>query len=202
MKIIHRRIQTTHSRASRCHHCHHYNVDFVVFHNVTCYANSLLSCIHVTTTYLLNITCTLVATCVKLGRLKCTNYHKGHSHYNLRSFCLLCPKTLHYVCAQFKSPSLLSHFLPTYQGNLDMKIIHQRIQITRSHASHCHHCHHYNVDFVLFQNVTCCPNSLSSCIHINTAYFFNIMCTLIVTCVILGRLECTNYHKGHSHYKH
>jgi hypothetical protein len=33
---------------------------FVSFHNVTCYTNSLLSCIHVNTTQLLNVTCTLV----------------------------------------------------------------------------------------------------------------------------------------------
>ena len=31
----------------------------------------LLSCIHVDTVYLLNITCTLVATCVIFGRLEC-----------------------------------------------------------------------------------------------------------------------------------
>ena len=46
---------------------HYRNVDFVLFHNVARYTNSLLSCIHVNTTYLLNITCTLVATCLILG---------------------------------------------------------------------------------------------------------------------------------------
>ena len=58
---------------------YHYNVDFVLFHNVTC-ADSLLSCIHVNTTYLLDITCTLVATCVILGKLEFTNRHKGCSY--------------------------------------------------------------------------------------------------------------------------
>ena len=46
----------------------------------------------------------------------------------------------------------------------DMKVTHERIQTTSSHASHCHHCHHFNVDFVLFHNVTCCTNSPLSCI--------------------------------------
>ena len=100
-----------------------------------------------------------------------------------------------------KYPSLSAYFSPIYQGVFDMKIIHQRIQTTSSHASHCYHCHHCNVDFVLFHNVTCCANSLLSCIHVNTTYLLNIMCTLVATCVILGRLECTNYHKGHSPYK-
>jgi hypothetical protein len=44
IQISHPRIQTTHSHTSHCHYC---NVDFVVFHNVTCYTNSLLSCIHI-----------------------------------------------------------------------------------------------------------------------------------------------------------
>jgi hypothetical protein len=37
---------------------------FVLFHNVTQSTDSLLSCTHVNTTYLLNIMCTLVASCV------------------------------------------------------------------------------------------------------------------------------------------
>jgi hypothetical protein len=43
---------------------------FLLFHNVTCYTNPLLSCTNVNTTYLLNITCTLVAKRVVLGRLE------------------------------------------------------------------------------------------------------------------------------------
>jgi hypothetical protein len=39
---------------------------FVLFHNVTCYTNPLVSCIHVNTTKLRNITCTLAATGVIL----------------------------------------------------------------------------------------------------------------------------------------
>ena len=48
-----------------CHHCHYcqyFNVDIILFHNGTCYIDPLLSRIHVETTYLLNIMCTLVAT--------------------------------------------------------------------------------------------------------------------------------------------
>jgi hypothetical protein len=61
IKVNYRRIQTTHLHTSRCHHCeycHYCNVDFVLFHNVTCYNNFLLSRIHVNTTSLFNFTCT------------------------------------------------------------------------------------------------------------------------------------------------
>ena len=44
---------------SRCHHCHYCNVDYLLFHNVTQYTNSLLSCIHVKIATLLNGMCTL-----------------------------------------------------------------------------------------------------------------------------------------------
>ena len=74
IQMIHRRIQTARSHASRCHHCHDCNVDFVLFHNVTCYTNYLLSCIHVNTTNPLDITRTLAATCVILGRLECVGF--------------------------------------------------------------------------------------------------------------------------------
>ena len=41
------------------------------FHNVTCYTNSIVSHIHVNTTKLRNITCTLVATSVIIQSLEC-----------------------------------------------------------------------------------------------------------------------------------
>ena len=44
---------------------------------------------------------------------------------------------------------------------------------------------------MLFNNATCCTNSLLSCFHVDTTNFLNIMSTLVVTCMILGRLECT-----------
>ena len=44
------------------------------FHRVTWYTNSIVCCIHVNTTKLRNITCTLVATCVILRSLECIFY--------------------------------------------------------------------------------------------------------------------------------
>ena len=74
-KINHQRIQTTRSHVSCCHHCsycHYCDVDFVLFRNVTCYTNSMLSHIHINTTLFLNTTCTLVATSVVLWSLEST----------------------------------------------------------------------------------------------------------------------------------
>ena len=48
------------------------HISFVLFHNVTYYTNSKASHIRVNTTKLRNMTCTLVATSVKLRSLKCS----------------------------------------------------------------------------------------------------------------------------------
>ena len=50
----------------RCDNPYYCNVDFVLFHNDACYTNSLLSRIQVNPIDLLNIMCTLVATCLTL----------------------------------------------------------------------------------------------------------------------------------------
>ena len=47
IKVNHQRIQPHASRCHHCNNCHYCNVDFVLFHNVTCYTTSLSSCIHV-----------------------------------------------------------------------------------------------------------------------------------------------------------
>ena len=47
------------------------HISFMLFHNVTCYTNSIVSHIHVNTTKLHNIMCTLVATSVILWSLGC-----------------------------------------------------------------------------------------------------------------------------------
>jgi hypothetical protein len=44
--------------------------------------------------------------------------------------------------------------------------------------------------FVLFYNVTRYTDSLLSRIHVNTTKLWNIMCTLVATCVIARSLEC------------
>ena len=53
---------------------HHYvkMLHFVLFHNVTCYIDSIVSRIHVNTTKFPNIMRTLVATCVIAQSLECT----------------------------------------------------------------------------------------------------------------------------------
>ena len=51
------------------------HISFVLFHDVTCYTNSIVSLIHVNTTKLHNIMCTLVATCVILRSLECHRKH-------------------------------------------------------------------------------------------------------------------------------
>ena len=53
---------------------HQFNItmlQFALFHNAKYYTNSMLSCIHVNTTKLCNISCTLVATCLILQGLEC-----------------------------------------------------------------------------------------------------------------------------------
>ena len=50
-------------------HCSH--TSFALFHSVTCYTISIVSRIHVKTTKLCIIACTLVATCVILRSLEC-----------------------------------------------------------------------------------------------------------------------------------
>ena len=59
---------------SNCPH-----MTFVLFHKLTCYTNSIVSRIHITTTKLHNITCTLVATCVIIRSLGCVRQRSGRT---------------------------------------------------------------------------------------------------------------------------
>ena len=71
---FHQIFQITHSHASRhWHHYHYSNVDFVLFHNIPCDTDSLLSCIHANFAHLFNTRCTLVATGVILGEVRVYN---------------------------------------------------------------------------------------------------------------------------------
>ena len=87
------------------------------------------------------------------------------------------------------------HISLSYIMGFGIKITHQSIQTTRSHALHWHHFHYEHccivMNFVLFHIVICYIDFLLSCMHVNIAELPNITCTLVATCVILGRLECT-----------
>ena len=74
--------------------------------------------------------------------------------------------------------------------DFDIRINHQRIQITCLHLSRCHHCPYYNIDIVLFHDVTSYINPFLSPIHVNTIKLLHITCTLVATKMILWSLEC------------
>ena len=69
-------------------------------HSVTCYTNSIVSRIHVNTTKLRNIMCTLVATCVVLQSLNCVrdsvHLYSDHEVLGLRTIPLLKSTVLHH----------------------------------------------------------------------------------------------------------
>ena len=70
------------------------------------------------------------------------------------SFLLLYPKTL----GNASNLTTCRHVSLPYMMSFDIKVNHQSIQTTHSHASRCHHdnyCHYCNVDFVLFHNAPC-----------------------------------------------
>ena len=63
------------------------HISFVLFYNVTCYTNSIVSRIHVNTLKLRNITCTLVATCVILRSLEWMLCICGIELWGMRAEC-------------------------------------------------------------------------------------------------------------------
>ena len=80
------------------------------------------------------------------------------------------------------------HISLSYIMGFYIELIHQRIQTTRLHASRCHRCCFCSADFV-YSIISHTTNSLLSCIHANTTDLFNIICSLVATSVVLGRLE-------------
>jgi hypothetical protein len=74
------------------------------------------------------------------------------------------------------------HITLSYIMGFDVKIIHQRIQTLRLHASHCHRCqygHYCNVDYVSCHNITCYTNSALAHLHVHTTNLLNITCALV-----------------------
>ena len=72
----------------------------------------------------------------------------------------------------------------------DIKVIHQRIQTTRSHASRCHHHNYCNLDFVLFHwchMLHWFSIIMHSCYTIHTSFY--ITCNMVATCMISRRLS-------------
>ena len=87
---------------------------FVLFHSVTCYTNSIVLRIHVNTTKLRNIMCTLVASVI-LRSLECTmvdyvlTLSKGHFTHETK-----CPWPLHFKHSHWWERWKLSKFASHY----------------------------------------------------------------------------------------
>jgi hypothetical protein len=96
---------------SNCHH-----ISFVLVHTVTCYTSSIVSHIHVNTTKLHNITCTLVAKSVILRTLECSLAWTTHD----RNTCIF-----HIV---------LFHIVKCYTNSIVSRI---HVNTTKAHTITC-----------------------------------------------------------------
>ena len=140
-------MQITSSHASRCHYC---NVDFVLFHNITCYINFLLSCTYVTATCLLKYQGHFV--CYRHDIREVKVYTLNSLMYtSVISLLLQYPETLGNECSHLKSHSLSSYFLP-YIMKFGINANHQRSQTT---LLHCITCHYWNPCEIYHNGVQC-----------------------------------------------
>jgi hypothetical protein len=76
---------------------------FVLFHSVTCYTNSPILRIHVTTTKLRNITCTLVAIAVILRNVECNSRNTHYTKYDIECLIVFSVTTLSCSTLNFNS---------------------------------------------------------------------------------------------------
>ena len=134
--------------------------------------------------------------CLKLN-VSLYTIHPNLLNINLHnatlSLSLISRHPREWMCSVWISLLVLTY--SPYITRFDIQVIHHRVQSTRLHTSRCHHCNYCrycNVGFVLFHIVTCYTKSILSHTHINTKYLLSVMCIVVATCMILGRLECTN----------
>ena len=99
-----------------------------------------------------------------------------------------------YICRSISCSCTRSHNFCSYCHEMLIKQILESlklcvcVQLGRDYLCLMYEIINFNISmlhFVLFYNVTCYTNSLISCIHVNIKEFRNIMCTLVVTGVIL-----------------
>ena len=118
----------------------------------------------------------------------CCRNGNMHMHPNLRDVVLRnVPRSLMIRNSRKRICSFIipacCHISFPYITGFDIIVIHQRIQTTC--LSHYHH--YCSIDIVLFHNVTCYINNLTSHILLNSTDLLNITCTLVH-----GMIECSN----------
>ena len=104
---------------------------FVLFHNVTCYTNSIISHIHVNITKLRNIMCTLVATGMILRSLEwISNTDPNVNHLGPR-FGSRSIRLIDFIVYLVLDSSVVNPFLLYYTSLIDTRLLVQRWQWRR-----------------------------------------------------------------------